>query len=751
MDSARSQIVDLADPSLRPEGWADLVKPAFDGHPTVYELHVRDFSAHDPTVPTADVGTFKAFTHHGSDGMRHLAALADAGLTHLHLLPTNDIATIPEDPARQVSPEIERPQDPASEEPQAIQQATSSRQPFNWGYDPLHFTAPEGSYSTDPDGPARIVEFREMVQSLNGIGLRVVADVVYNHTHAAGQAGQSILDRVVPGYYQRLDAVGGVETSTCCPNTASEHRMMERLMIDSVVDWARHYKVDGFRFDLMGHHTKANMLAVRAALDALTLADDGVDGAEIVLYGEGWDFGEVVDGRRFEQATQANMAGTEIGTFNDRLRDGVRGGTPFSGLMEQGWATGLGTAPNGADGGAAADQRDRALSEQLWVKLGLAGNLADYEIEAPDGRVLRGDEVLYGGAPAGYAASPLDNVVYVSKHDNETLFDAIQLKAPADLPIDERVRMQNLALSVVAFSQGVPFFHAGSDLLRSKSLDRNSYDSGDYFNRLDWSGQDNNWGVGLPPAADNEASWDIHRDVLRTRPGPDPKHIAANAAHLRELLEIRGSSALFALETAGQVRDRVRFHRSGQDAVPGLIAMQLVGDEHDLLVVFNAGPDEVAVPADGLTDSDWTLHPVQRASLDTRVRAAAFADGLFTVPARTTAVFISEVLFDVGQAYEASFRQPSRDAVVDRPLLAWFTVTDVAGDVVTGADVMLRVTDAAGGRTTISPHDLPAGRYFQHLRVQAPGPAEVAVLTASGHVLGATTVDVRPPPSGDGG
>ncbi len=213
--------------------------------------------------------------------------------------------------------------------------AVRDRDGFNWGYDPYHYTVPEGSYSTDPSGSARIREFREMVQALNTAGLRVVMDVVYNHTHASGQNDKSVLDKVVPGYYHRLNAEGAVEKSTCCANTASEHVMMEKLMVDSLRTWATAYKVDGFRFDLMGHHMVANMLKVRERLSALTLDRDGVDGSKIYLYGEGWDFGEVAYGARGLNATQANLAGTGIGTFNDRMRDAVRGGSAFGGLHDQ--------------------------------------------------------------------------------------------------------------------------------------------------------------------------------------------------------------------------------------------------------------------------------------------------------------------------------------------------------------------------------------------------------------------------------
>ena len=283
---------------------------------------MRDFSITDETVPAGHRGTYLAFTDDRSDGMRHLRRLADSGLNTLHLLPSNDIATIEEDRSKQQEPQCDlRSFPPDSEAQQACLEPIRDTDGFNWGYDPLHYTTPEGSYSTRPDGPARTREFREMVQAVNRAGLRVVMDVVYNHTPAAGQDPKSILDRIVPGYYHRLTLTGSVETSTCCSNTATEHRMMEKLMVDSVVTWAREYKVDGFRFDLMGHHSKANMLEVRRALDKL--------GRDIYVYGEGWNFGEVANDARFVQATQLNMAGTGIGTFSDRLRDAVRGGGPF--------------------------------------------------------------------------------------------------------------------------------------------------------------------------------------------------------------------------------------------------------------------------------------------------------------------------------------------------------------------------------------------------------------------------------------
>ena len=200
---------------------------------------------------------------------------------------------------------------------------------------------PEGSYATDADGSKRVLEFREMVQSLNQSGLRVVMDVVYNHTNSAGQNPNSILDKLVPGYYHRLNGDGVVLGESCCADTATEHAMMEKLMVDSIVLWAKQYKVDGFRFDIMGFHLKSSMLKVRDALHALTLAKDGVDGRSIYVYGEGWNFGVMANNGRGENAIQVNMAGTGIGSFSDRIRDAVRGGGPFSPRRDQGFATGL--------------------------------------------------------------------------------------------------------------------------------------------------------------------------------------------------------------------------------------------------------------------------------------------------------------------------------------------------------------------------------------------------------------------------
>ena len=577
--------------------------------------------------------------------MRHLRRLADAGLNTVHLLPAFDIATIEERRARAGDPgrATSRPTRPTPSSSRTASTAVRARDGFNWGYDPLHYTAPEGSYATEPEGPRRTLEFRRMVQALNGAGLQVVMDVVYNHTAAAGQDAKSVLDRIVPGYYHRLNARGGVENSTCCANTATEHAMMEKLMIDSVLTWARDYKVNGFRFDLMGHHSKQNMLNLRAALDGLTVAE-GRRGRPVDLpLRRGL---ELRRGRR-RRPLRAGHPGQpgrhRHRSFSDRLRDAVRGGGPFDeDPRVQGFGSGLYTDPNEspANGTATEQLADLRHAEDL-VKLGLAGNLADFEFLGSTGETVAGSDVDYNGQPAGYAADPSEVVTYVDAHDNETLFDALTLKLPPDTTMADRVRMNTLSLSTVALSQGVVFWHAGTDLLRSKSLDRNSYDSGDWFNRVDWTGQDNTFGSGLPLEQDNRAKWPYLRPLLADPAlKPDAAAMSAATAAAADLLAIRGSSDLFRLGSLAAIQDKVSF----LPAEPGVVVMLIddtAGADADpaldgVLVVFNATPDPVTTTGTG---AGWELHEVQAAGADEVVRQSVVAADAVTVPGRTTAVF----------------------------------------------------------------------------------------------------------------
>jgi pullulanase len=413
-----------------------------------------------------------------------------------------------------------------------------------------------------------------------------------------------------------------------------------------VLTWVKQYKVDGFRFDLMGHHMKRNMTKLRAALDALTVASDGVDGSKVYLYGEGWNFGEVANNARGVNAIQANMAGTGIGTFSDRLRDGVRGGGPFDGLQAQGFASGLWYDPNGTNQGSASDQLNLLLLETDWIRLGMAGNLAAYTFVDRNGNTINGTQLDYKGQQAGYAADPQELINYIEAHDNETLYDAFALKLPVTLTMSQRVRAQNVALSIVALGQGIPFFHAGTELLRSKSLDRNSYNSGDWFNRLDFTYATNNWGVGLPPAGDNQANWPLFGPLLANASlKPASSDITSAAQSLRELLAIRRSSRLFRLRTAADVQARVAMLTG---AAPGTVVSTLsdpdgsIDRRRDLIAVFvNATGVAQSYHSSSLATRTLTLHEIQLASADPIVKTSAFASGTFTVPARTTAVFVS--------------------------------------------------------------------------------------------------------------
>ena len=653
-DSKRSYVATLSDSRLKPRHWDhhrlnDRVKSQTDM--VIYELHVRDFSIGDMSVSTKHRGKYLAFTETNSHGMRHLASLSRAGITDVHLLPVFDFATVPERDC--VTPEMPRTALTADgEQQQAIIAAVKERDCFNWGYDPLHYTAPEGSYATDSgDGARRILEFRQMVQALHGIGLRVGMDVVYNHTSASGQHEFSVLDRIVPGYYQRLNADGAVETSTCCANTATENAMMAKLMIDSVVTWARDYRIDSFRFDLMGHQPRSVMVQLQEKLRHLR---HGL-GRNIPLIGEGWNFGEVENGKRFAQASQLSLNDTAIGTFSDRARDAVRGGGPAENgerlVTAKGFINGLHV---GAKSDATPADKGALLRAADMVRVGLAGSLRDYPLTIHTGQTVPLSAIDYNGQPSGYVAEPSEVVNYVENHDNQTLFDINVYKLPADTNADERVRVQMLGNAITALSQGIAYFHAGTEILRSKSMDRNSFDSGDWFNRIDWTGRQNFFGTGMPPKQDNQKEYDIIRSLLaNTAIQPSPRDIAWTRNVFNDLLRIRASSNLFRLRTADDVKSRLSFFNTGLNQVPAVVAAHIDGRGYAgagyQAIVFAINVDIVAraVTLPAVAGEKFRLHPVQQSAraADKRVqREARFdrASGAFHVPARSAVVFVRD-------------------------------------------------------------------------------------------------------------
>ncbi|USP09473.1 pullulanase-type alpha-1,6-glucosidase [Aeromonas dhakensis] len=683
MNSEFSQVVDLNDPALKPEGWDSLKAPHSQQNPadiTIYEAHVRDLTGNDDSTPAEHRGKFLGLTDTDTAPVKHLQALAKSGVSHLHLLPVFDIATVNEDPAKvanigddfgklcQVNPEVQNSKfagycssgqtiaavlgdlqgGDSKENPQVQELYGYLRgvDSFNWGYDPYHYTTPEGSYATNAEGSQRILEFREMVKAIKqNIGMNVVMDVVYNHTNEAGLGPKSVLDKIVPWYYQRLNPeTGSVENSTCCSNTAPEHAMFAKLMDDSLVTWARDYKVDAFRFDLMGHHPKDQMVQALAAVKQVN--------PEMYFYGEGWNFGEVQDDKRFVQATQKHLAGTGIGSFSDRLRDAVRGGSPFDGgdtiRKTQGFGNGALVDANEMDG----VDRATALHQSDLVRLGMAGNLKDFILTDKDGMPKKGADIDYNGQPAGYAQDPTEIQNYVDKHDNQTLFDNLIYKAPqgADL-----VRMQGVSLATAMLGQGIPFTHAGVELLRSKSMERDSYDSGDWYNRVDYTLADNNFDKGLPRKDKDGDNYPLIEQVLGKHVKPSGADMATMVGFYQELAELRQSSRLLRLGSGAEVIKRVDFRNTGPDQVPGLIVMTVddgvnAGADLDpaidgLVVMINAtnAPQSISDFRDGndqpIDLTSLQLSPAHHGG-ESIARDAAVNGGTLTLGAWSAAVFV---------------------------------------------------------------------------------------------------------------
>ncbi len=667
MNSERSQMVDIEnDTTLKPAGWdSHTITPQMDTIDgvqvqvndvqapediAIYELHVRDFSVLDTTVPEAYRGTFKAFAMENSTGRDHLEKLAQSGLTHIHLLPVNDIKSVNEDKNQRIdlTDNIEKlyPGHPQtgntilqvmesyaadSEQQQAIATDLRAIDGYNWGYDPFHYMVPEGSYSSDPDGATRILEFREMVQALHGIGLRVVPDVVFNHLFDT-----DILQRVVPDYYHRLDHDGNFLSTSCCPDTASEHYMFARLMRDAIVHWAKTYKVDSFRFDLMGFHTEASMWGIRQGLDQLTEAQDGIDGSKIYLYGEGWQFGSLEWKLPAEAMHQYNAVASAmgLGTFNDRIRDSVKGKgqNPHDLFVDDAFITDK------------TQNRDQVLS-------GLRSTLNDWA--------------------NGYVNDPQESINYVTAHDKATLWDHMIAKVGAFATADQMAKMHNLGVSMVALSQGVPFFHAGVEVLRSKSGDENSYNSGDWFNRLDYNYQTNNWKKGLPPGwqPENLEAWDDWRARLNSVPVANNVQIMAAFNHFQDMLKIRKSSPLFRMRTKGDIQSNLSLPGSiwnDQGNFDGrLIVLKLTDfgsqdldpNREVVWVLFNASWDQWIHYWDtDVNRSGFKLHPVLQNTSSHYLkdlldgcctgagRATAFvnqANSTISVPPQTVLVYTS--------------------------------------------------------------------------------------------------------------
>ena len=676
-NSEYSHVINLDDSKNKPNGWNSQQDVLVDNPEDniFYETHIRDFSAHDPLLSSPKVrGKYAAFTEKNSAGIKHLIDLQKAGINNIHLLPTFDIGT-----ANENNDQVIDLNDPISklcklvlahqlcnqsnheitireyletlpaetEERQAIVSSIREIDNYNWGYDPFHYTVPEGSYAQNPEGSARIIEFRQMVQSIHNLGFRVIMDVVYNHTHQAGLEPTAVLDKIVPNYYHRLDPITGqIAQSTCCDNTATENVMMEKLMTDSLIVWARDYKIDGFRFDLMAHQPKSSMLKARKAVQSVD--------SDTYFYGEGWNFGEVANNQRFIQASQLELSGTQIGTFTDRLRDAVRG-VAFSASGDdirksQGIGSGLGTLPNELVNHIKS-RKDYLLSADQ-LRIGLAGNLANFPLENAQNESVRGKDIPYGDQPTGYALDPADTINYVSKHDNQTLWDNNQYRLPYDTSTKDRVRIHLQSLSFPIFAQGIPFLHMGSEFLRSKSFLRDSYDYGDWFNKVDFTKQTNNYNVGLPPADKDQANWPLIKSLLAKNEGRDivgSSDIEFSTEVFKEFISLRMSTPLFRLTSSEEIIKRVKFHNTGKEQQIGLIVMsiddseqshQLDTDISSIIVIFNTSTTAKRINFNNA--EQYQLHPIQKNGIDTIVKQSTSNKNGFSTPPLTTSVFIKK-------------------------------------------------------------------------------------------------------------
>jgi pullulanase len=438
----RMAIIDMKETG--PPGWRPDHKPPFAAFQdaVIYELHVRDFSL-DENSGMRHKGKFLAFTERGTKnrsgdptGLDHLINL---GITHVHLLPVFDFASVNELTV----------DDPASEEPK-----------FNWGYDPQNYNVPEGSYSTNPRDPAaRINEFKRMVRALHDGGIRVVLDVVYNHTFTTG-AGP--FDHLVPGYYYRTTAAGAYSNGSGCGNeVASERPMVRKFIIDSCLYWAREYHVDGFRFDLMGLIDTPTM--EKLAEDLRREA-----GPDILIYGEPWTAGESVLPLEL-QTLKGSQKGKNFAVFNDNIRSAIKGGSDDD---SRGFATGL-----ASEDAASEDAGEKFPYPESGIVKGLLGSVGDFTSRA------------------------CESVNYVTAHDNLNLWDKVSLSLGAkdlasfpyrgikddkNLLENDAVRAALLANGIVFTSQGIPFFQAGDEMLRTKFGDCNSYASPDSINVIRW-------------------------------------------------------------------------------------------------------------------------------------------------------------------------------------------------------------------------------------------------------------------------
>ena len=503
VNGKRAMVIDLA--STNPEGWENDRDPHYDNTITeaiIYELHVRDLSV-DENSGIVNKGKFLGLTETGTTtpegiptGLDHIKNL---GITHIHLLPSYDYGSVDE--------------------------TSLEDNVFNWGYDPVNYNVPEGSYSTDPyHGEVRVKEFKQMVKTLHDNGISVIMDVVYNHVYSGEEF---CFNKIVPLYFSRVSADGVFSAGSGCGNdTASERAMVSKYIVDSVKYWADEYHIDGFRWDLVG---LIDTQTINEVMEEVHKTHPN-----IIFYGEGWTMSTQMTKEGYTLTTQVNSQETPgFAFFSDTLRDAIRGGN--SNNSKPGYVANTG---------------------------GFAGNIAD----------------CFVGAPA-WCKSPTQTINYASCHDNHTLFDRITMSTP-DNTFEERVKMNNLAAAIVLTSQGVPFIHAGEEMLRSKpledgSFDHNSYKSSDEVNNLKWS--------------------DLTQEQYQI-----------TYAYYQGLIAFRKAHPALAMTSAEEVSEKITKLGGLDFNVVGFhIASGANGEENELIVVFNPRSEASTVT---LPEGTWTVY-----------------------------------------------------------------------------------------------------------------------------------------------
>ena len=422
VNGKRGMVVNMLE--TNPINWRNDKKPVLKNFTDIiiYESHVRDFSV-SKSSGIKHKGKFLSLTETGTKNSKGLSTgldhLKELGITHIHLLPSFDFNSIDE-----LKPELNA---------------------YNWGYDPLNYNVPEGSYATNPfDGRVRIKEFKQMVQALHANGIRVILDVVYNHTANR----QSVFNQFAPDYFYRLKPDGSYSDATGCGNeTASEKMMMRKFMVASVAYWAKEYHLDGFRFDLMGVHDIETMNEISTSLHKID--------PTIFIYGEGWTAGSSTMAEDKRAVKKNTYQLNKIAAFSDDLRDALRG--PFSNVKEKGFVSG-------------------AVGTKESVQFGIVASTQHPQIKY--------NNVAYSKAP--WAAEPGQTINYVACHDDNTFYDRLAIANPTATEAD-LIKMDKLSQTVVFTSQGVAFLQSGAELLRTKQGVANSYNSPDSINEIDWN------------------------------------------------------------------------------------------------------------------------------------------------------------------------------------------------------------------------------------------------------------------------